>query len=276
MHYPSKRTLFKKVLFFRRVKRIFYFFRNMPTVENIVQWCDTILCPQNFSDFCHNGLQVGERHTRVQKIALGVSASKNFLVQAGEWGADMCLCHHGVIFGKIQKIDDVLLGRLQTLLCHSMAQIAYHLPLDAHPEYGNNIQICKKLGLKNLEKADIGFTGDLPEKMSWENFMALVKKEINPEIYFAECNQAKMISRVCVISGGASGYSSVALQSGADTFLFGELKESAVHEIRERNLNFIAGGHYATEVFGVQSLGEAIQKQFPEIEIRFIAEDCAV
>lgn len=248
----------------------------MPTIQSIVQWCDKTLCPQEFSDYCHNGLQVGDPQKRVEKIALGVSSSKNFLIQAGQWGADMCLCHHGVIFGKIQHIDDILYGRLQTIIQYNMGVVGYHLPLDAHPEYGNNIEICKKLGLQNLKKTDIGFTGNFPTPIHWNNFVSLIKNTINPEIYFEECREETPVFRVCVISGGASGYSHVAMESGADTFLFGEIKESAVHEMRERNLNFIAGGHYATEVFGVQSLGKAIQKHFPEIEIQFIEEPCSV
>lgn len=248
----------------------------MPKIKDILSFCNATLKPENFSDYCHNGMQIGNPEKKVQKIALGVSASKNFLTQAGEWGADLCLCHHGIIFGKIQKVDDVLHGRLQKIMQYDMGVIGYHLPLDAHSEYGNNIAICKRLGLKNLQKSDIGFTGDFPEKMRWEDFLDLVQKTINPNTPFAECTEKKEVSRVCVISGGASGYSDVALQWEADTFLFGELKESAVHEMRERNLNFVAAGHYATEVFGVQALGKAIEEKFSGLEVRFIEEKCEV
>lgn len=248
-------------------------------LSDILSFCNSTLQIENFSDYAKNGLQI-QGNRDVQKIALGVSASKFFLEQAANWGADLCICHHGIIFGKIDMINDVLAGRLRIILEYNMSVCGYHLPLDAHDTLGNNAALCDLLGLKNKEKIDIGFSGNLQIPLPWNEFITLVQKTINPDISFSEHITGKEVSRVCVISGGASGYSKQAIDSGADTFLFGEIKESSVHEMRERNLNYVAAGHYATEVWGVQRLGDALKKEFNkknnQIECRFFEEECDV
>jgi dinuclear metal center YbgI/SA1388 family protein len=256
----------------------------MTSLSSIVDFCNEILEPEKFSDYCKNGVQITAEEggkQKITKIALGVSASKNFLEKSGEWGADLCICHHGIIFGKIQEIDDILRKRLQMSIENNMSIMGFHLPLDAHPEIGNNALICQKLGIgqdeKGLEKTEVGFTGNVKNPENFENFLAktenLMGQKANFSGNFYEQATGKKVSRVCVISGGASKYSAEALQNNADTFIFGELSESSFHELKERNLNFIAAGHYATETFGIKALGEKIQKKFPEIQIRFIEEE---
>ena len=157
-----------------------------------------------------------------------------------------------------------------------MSLAGFHLPLDAHPTVGNNIAIAEGLGLLNLSPKDIGFVGDFPVPISFSEFLKKVEVLFGKKPVFAEAFHGEAVSRVLVISGGASDYSHHAFEAGADTFIFGELQESSYHELRERNLNFVACGHYATERFGVQRLGKAIQEKFPEIEIAFFEEECPV
>ena len=276
----------------------------MITENQIISFCEKFLETEKFSDYCKNGLQISgknggnKNNHEVQKIALGVTASKNFLKKSAEWGADLCICHHGIIFGKVQEINDILRGRLEILIQNNMGLAGFHLPLDAHTEIGNNAIICKKLGLRDLEKVSVGFTGNIQKsensekKISGVNFQKFLKKvelvmgqKANFSGNFYEKATGKNVSRVCVISGGSSKFSAEALESGADTFVFGEISESAVHELRERNLNFIVAGHYATEVFGVQALGEKILENFSpkktenskkKLKVSFFQEDILV
>ena len=260
----------------------------MITDQKIISFCEKFLETEKFSDYCKNGLQVSgkNRENEVQKIALGVTASKKFLDQAAEWGADLCICHHGIIFGKIPEINDVLRGRLDVCIKNNMGVAGFHLPLDAHKEVGNNAMICEKLGIGNdesgLEKVDVGFSGNLSNPENFQNFLEKVEKVMGQKANFSGNFGPEKVSRVCVISGGSAKFSGKALESGADTFVFGEFSESSFHELRERNLNFIAAGHYATEVFGVQALGKKILENFSgennseNLEVKFIQEECLV
>jgi dinuclear metal center YbgI/SA1388 family protein len=246
----------------------------MIKVLDIINLCNNLLNVDNYKDYSVNGLHVGNEKNNVKKIALGVSSSLNFIKQSSKWGADLCLCHHGIIFGKIGIINDILSNKLKILL-NNISLAGYHLPLDFHEDLGNNIEICKVLNLKNCKKYKNGFVGDFENEIKWVDFIDLVKEKINNNICFYE-NKTEFIKKIFVSSGGASVFSNEAKEVGADTFLFGELKESSLHEIRERNLNFVAAGHYATEVFGIKKLGEFIKKTYPEIEIKFFEEDCRV
>lgn len=247
----------------------------MLTVFDIINFCNNFLKVENYKDYAVNGLQFGNEKNEVKKIALGVSASLNFINQSSDWGADLCLCHHGIIFGKVGVINDILSGKLKVLLNNDISLAGYHLPLDFNEELGNNIEICKILNLKNCKKYKNGFMGNFENKIKWLDFVDLVKEKINKNIYFFE-NKTEFVHKLFVSSGGASGFSNEAKEIGADTFLFGELKESSLHEIRERNLNFVAGGHYATEVFGIKKLGEFIKENYPEVKIKFFEEDCNI
>lgn len=263
----------------------------MITEKQIISFCKNLLEVERFSDYCKNGIQISGNTDSVQKIALGVTASKNFLEKAAAWGADLCICHHGIMFGKTQEINDILRGRIEICIKNNMGVAGFHLPLDAHPEVGNNAIICKKLEIghdnnphRALEKVNVGFTGNLknPENFrSFQDFLENVETVMGQKANFSgnfhEQKTGEKVSRVCVISGGSSKFSGEVFDSGADTFIFGELSESSFHELKERNLNFVAAGHYATETFGVQALGEKILEEFGNsIETKFISEDCTV
>ncbi len=247
----------------------------MPSSTHIISFCQSLLRTHEYEDHCHNGVQVPGK-TEVFRIALGVSASKAFLQEASHWNADLCLVHHGLIFGTIDRIDDILAGRLRILLEKNIGLAGFHLPLDAHELVGNNIAIAELLGLENIEKCDIGWIGDLSQKMEFPAFIRLVEESLGTKAPFAENFGTAFVQRVAIISGGASDYSQYAMSLGADTFVFGELKESAYHHLKERGLNFVAGGHFATERLGIQRLGEVLQKNFPDVEIRFFDEEVEI
>ncbi len=247
----------------------------MTTSQEIISFCEKFLETENFSDYCKNGLQIAGKN-EIKSIAFGVTASKNFLEKSAEWGADLCICHHGIIFGKVQEVNDILKGRLEILIKNDMGLAGFHLPLDAHNEVGNNAVICQKLKIFDTEKVSVGFTGNLKTPEDFEKFLEKVETVMGQKANFSGNFGNTKVKRVCVISGGSSRKSLEALQSGADTFIFGEISEDAFHEIKERKLNFIAAGHYATEVFGVQALKEKITENFPEISGKFIGEECLV
>lgn len=247
----------------------------MKSLSSILHFCNNILETEKFSDYCKNGLQISGK-SEVKKIALGVTASKNFLEQAAQWGADLCICHHGLIFGKIEEINDVLKARLQICLAHNMGVAGFHLPLDAHVSLGNNAVICDILKIEQKTPVSVGFTGNLKHPEKFSDFITTIEKKLNTTVYFSRNFGPPTVRRICVISGGSSRKSLKALESEADTFLFGELTEDAFHELKERNINFIAAGHYATEVFGVQALGKKIQEEYPEIETTFLKEEVPI
>jgi dinuclear metal center YbgI/SA1388 family protein len=243
--------------------------------SDIIGFCQTFLKTDSFDDYCINGLHV-EGNPQCERIAFGVTASKNFLEKASEWKANLSIVHHGLIFKKIPVINDILAERLKILFQANMSLAGFHLPLDAHPKVGNNIAIAEGLGLENIFPKDIGFVGDLPSPISFPHFLEKIEILFGAKPIFSGAFHGEKVSRVLVISGGASDYSHHAVEASADTFLFGELQESSYHEIRERNLNFVACGHYSTERFGVQRLEKAIQEKFPEIETAFFEEECPV
>ncbi|MEI7511157.1 MAG: Nif3-like dinuclear metal center hexameric protein [Candidatus Peregrinibacteria bacterium] len=243
--------------------------------SEILSFCHTLLKTSTFEDYCYNGLQVAGK-PKVSRIALGVSASKAFLEESANWNADLCLVHHGLIFGKIDRITDILAGRLEILLKNHMGLAGFHLPLDAHETVGNNIAIAELLELENIKKCDIGWSGELPQKMDFMDFVRLVEESLGTKASFAENFGTPQVNRIAIISGGASDYSRYAIENEADTFVFGELKESAYHELKERGINFIAAGHFATERLGIQRLGAAIHQKFPEVEIKFFDEEVEI
>lgn len=247
----------------------------MPSTREIIGFCQDLLKVDDFHDYCVNGLHV-EGKPQCTRIALGVSASKHFLEKAAEWKADLAIVHHGLIFKQVPVINDILRERLKIIFAADMSLAGFHLPLDAHPKVGNNIAIAEGLGLQNLLPKDIGFVGDFPSPISFSEFLKKVETLFGKKPVFAEAFQGETVSKVLVISGGASDYSHHAVEAGADTFLFGELQESSYHELKERNLNFVAAGHYATERFGIQRLGKEIQEKFSGIEIEFFEEECGV
>jgi dinuclear metal center YbgI/SA1388 family protein len=238
-------------------------------ITEIIAELDRLLEPERFSDYCLNGLQVPGPAT-VGTIATGVSAhAELFELAAGE-GADLLLVHHGLFWDSpgVRAIDPPLKRRLKTLFDADIALAAYHLPLDAHEQYGNNALIARALDAEELEPfalhkgQPIGFVATLPgdgvpAAELFARIHAITARE--PLVFDAG---PERIRRLAIVSGGGADYFPDAHAAGADAFLTGEIPERTMAEARERGVHVIAAGHYATETFGVRHLGEHLAELF--------------
>ncbi|MEL7560310.1 Nif3-like dinuclear metal center hexameric protein [Stutzerimonas chloritidismutans] len=244
-------------------------------LTTLVDETDRFLNAAKIPDYCPNGLQV-EGRPQVRRIVSGVTASQALLDAAVEANADVVLVHHGYFW---KNEDPRLVGmkqrRLKTLLCNDISLLAYHLPLDVHPEVGNNVQLARLLGL-TVEGAlepdnprSVGLVGSLDTPLAPVEFMRRIQSALGREPVMVE--GPGLIRRVAWCTGGAQGYIDQAVAAGVDAYLTGEISEPTAHIARENELSFFAAGHHATERYGVQSLGEYLAKRFA-IEHLFI--DC--
>lgn len=231
-----------------------------------------------FSDHSNNGLQVSSGRKAFSKVCSGVDATLPFFEEAARRGADLVVCHHGISWGdSLRRIDGLNYELVSFLVRHDIALWACHLPLDAHPELGNNAQICRALGLRGTEPfyhyhgETIGFRGELAEPMRRANFLALVRERISPRTAAIEFGP-ETIRTVGVVSGGAADGISQAIAAGLDAYVSGEANLQSYNECLQRRGNMYAAGHYATERFGIRATGEWISSAFG-IEHEFVDFD---
>lgn len=243
----------------------------------LVRYCDDLLQSRRFRDYCPNGLQV-EGRPRVGRILSGVTACQALLDEAVAWGADLVLVHHGYFWkGEAAPVTGIKRRRLHTLLTADLNLLAYHLPLDAHPELGNNAQLAQRLGLQlegGLEPDNplsVGNMGQLSAELTLEQFSARVEQVLGrtPQVV---SGGEQPIRRVGLCSGAAERMIEQAHALGADLFLSGEISEPVVHFAREAGIHYVGAGHHATERYGVQALGEHLAGHFG-IEHRFVDID---
>lgn len=237
-------------------------------------YLNTLLAVGKFKDYAPNGLQVEGRKS-IQKIVVGVTACQALLDSAVEQGADAVLVHHGYFWrGDNPVVRGMHQRRLATLLKNDLNLFAYHLPLDAHPELGNNAQLAKRLGLTIetvLNDQGVGNVGVLTEPVSLEAFGLQIEQALKRKPVLVVGGE-HLIQRVAWCTGGAQGYIQEALNFGVDAYLSGEISEHTTHSARENQLHYIAAGHHATERYGVQALGEHLALQFG-IECKFVEID---
>tara|TARA_R110000851_G_scaffold319309_1_gene483602 strand:+ start:2073 stop:2786 length:714 start_codon:yes stop_codon:yes gene_type:complete len=229
------------------------------------------LAPEDFKDYCPNGLQV-EGAEEVGTIVSGVTASRALLDAAIEAGADMILVHHGYFWkGEDQAIRGMKRDRIKRLLDHDINLVAYHLPLDDHPEYGNNRQLADVLGILNPRPlGGLVWQGELDAPMAPRAFADLIGERLARAPLWVGGGSAK-ISRVGWCTGAAQGFIGNALEAGLDAYISGEISEPTTHTARECGIHYYAAGHHATERYGVQALGRALEQTFG-VSHRFI--DC--
>ena len=237
--------------------------------DEVIQYANDLLNIGEFDDLSINGLQV-EGKEQIQKIVLGVSTSERMFQSAAEEKADMIVVHHGVFWKNSlpRKLTGIHYKRMALLIKNHINLAAYHLPLDAHPEIGNNAQILKRIGLEPITPVEVGFLGRFNSPMEWSKFVEIVNQELQTTSLTFHFG-SQMVSRVLVLSGGSSRFYQLALENNADTFLGGDMKENVVRELEEVGLNFIHAGHYNTEKFGIQALGRKLEQQF-KISCKFI------
>ena len=235
-------------------------------LNTLVEEADRYLASSRIADYCPNGLQV-EGAPQVMRVVSGVTASQALLDAAVEAEADLVLVHHGYFWkGENPCIIGMKQRRLKTLLKHDISLLAYHLPLDLHPEVGNNVQLARQLDITVEGPLDpdnpktVGLVGSLSEPMTARDFARKVQEVMGREPLLIEGEQ--MIRRVGWCTGGGQGYIDQAVLAGVDLYLSGEASEQTFHSARENGISFIAAGHHATERYGVQALGDYLARRF--------------
>jgi dinuclear metal center YbgI/SA1388 family protein len=238
------------------------------TVLDLISDLDRLLRPDAFDDYSPNGLQV-PGPDEVRTVATGVTASVDLFERAAAEDAQLVLVHHGLFWkGMPQHVDQALYRRLRPLFLNGIALAAYHLPLDAHPEVGNNALLARGLGCERLEPfalhqgEPIGFAGrfggdGIPAEELVERARTLTGREPLHLAY-----GPARVRTIGIVSGGAAGYLDDAVAAGLDAFLTGEPAERALAQAREGGIHFLAAGHYATETFGVRALGDRLSETF--------------
>ncbi len=235
----------------------------MPDRIALEQCLNRLLEPGRFKDYGPNGLQV-EGRREVQRLVCGVTASLDFIEAAIAAGADALLVHHGLFWrGQDGRVTGWMKRRLARLLAADVSLFAYHLPLDAHPELGNNAQLGSQLGWQADQRCgeqDLVFSTALPEACSLESLNAHVQHVLGRQT-LALPGDDRLLRRVAWCTGGAQGYFESAIAGGADAFITGEVSEPQMHLARETGVAFIAAGHHATERYGVQAVGARVASE---------------
>lgn len=228
----------------------------------------------DFRDYCPNGLQV-EGRAEVACIVTGVTASSALIEAAVGEGADALLVHHGYFWrGEDGRITGMRRRRIAALLSHDLNLFAYHLPLDVHPEVGNNAQLALRFGLApsgRFGEQDIGVHGWLQEEITLARFAERIEQETARRPLLIG-DPGRPLRRVAWCTGGAQGLFEQAIALGVDAYISGEISEQTVHAARESGVAYIAAGHHATERYGVQALGEHLALRFG-LRHRFIDID---
>jgi dinuclear metal center YbgI/SA1388 family protein len=229
------------------------------TAIELAAFLDNILETDNFKDISNNGLQI-ENEGPLSRVLCGVDANLKLLDLAAEKGAECIVCHHGISWGdSLKRITDLNYRIVSKAIRHNIAVYACHLPLDAHPQYGNNAQICRALGLIEPDSAfdyhgqNIGFTAELPEPLAFSDFAARVRSVISESAAALHFGRDE-IRTVGVVSGGAADMTDQARKLGVDLFLTGEPSLQGYNLAEQLRQNVIFAGHYPTEIFGVRAL----------------------
>ena len=237
-------------------------------LRELAAYTDHLLQIDRFSDYCPNGLQV-EGHREIHTLIGGVTACQALLDTAVAHGADAVLVHHGYFWkGEDPRLIGMKYRRLATLLRHDIGLLAYHLPLDAHPELGNNAQLAQKLDVTvtgtiggNGRAPDLVMRGELATPIDGAAFAQRIAERLGrPPLYISGSDA--LIQRLAWCTGGAQSFITTAHEAGVDAFLSGEASEQTTHFARENGIHFFAAGHHATERYGVQALGAHLAQRF--------------
>lgn len=246
-------------------------------LQDLVVGLEQVLQPDKFNDYCPNGLQVAGR-AQVSRLVTGVTASLALLEQAQAWQADAVLVHHGYFWkGESAVLQGMKKQRLKLLLQHDISLLAYHLPLDTHPRWGNNRQLAERFGWSVDEPLDegvfqgLGNIGRLPAAMSLAELGRQIGQQLQREPLLISGGDHP-VRRIAWCTGAAQSMIELAADKGVDAYISGEISEPTVHVARERGIHYIAAGHHATERYGVAALGSWLAQQHG-LEHRFIDID---
>lgn len=238
----------------------------MTNRQQLLQAFDDLLSPARFKDYGPNGLQV-EGRERIAKVVSGVTASRALIEAAVAAQADAVFVHHGLFWrGQDGRVTGWMKQRLALLLAHDINLFAYHLPLDAHPELGNNAQLGRQLGLEadgRFGEQDLGFIGARAGGGAFVDSQALARHVEQALGRGVTCvpGATGPITRIAWCTGGAQGYFEEAIAAGAQAFLTGEISEPQAHYARECGVSFLACGHHATERYGAPAVAAHVAAQ---------------
>ncbi|MCK6262179.1 Nif3-like dinuclear metal center hexameric protein [Vibrio sp. ZSDE26] len=236
------------------------------------------LSPHLIKDYAPNGLQV-EGGAQINRIVTGVTASQALIDKAIELKADAILVHHGYFWkGEPAPIRGMKGKRIRALIKNDINLYGYHLPLDIHPELGNNAELARLLDIEvegGLEghAQSVAMFGRLTASLTGEEFAQKISKTLNREaLHIAPDNAEKVIETVGWCTGGGQDYIELAAQHGLDAFVSGEISERTTYTARELNIHYFSAGHHATERYGIKALGEWLEKEH-QIEVIFVDID---
>ncbi|MGV2987518.1 Nif3-like dinuclear metal center hexameric protein [Vibrio sp. E150_011] len=235
------------------------------------------LAPQLIKDYCPNGLQV-EGTSQINKIVTGVTASQALIDHAIAVNADAILVHHGYFWkGETEAIRGMKGQRIRSLIKHDINLFGYHLPLDIHPELGNNAQLAQLLGIDvegGLEghPQSVAMYGRLKAPVSGHEFSKTIATVLNREPLHIAPDVDKPIETVGWCTGGGQDYLELAASHGLDAFVSGEISERTTYIAREMGIHYFSAGHHATERYGIKALGEWLASEH-DLDVEFIDID---
>lgn len=243
----------------------------MVTRNELESHLAALLQVERFEDYGPNGLQV-EGRPEIRQVVSGVTASLALIEAAAQAGADAIVVHHGLFWrGQSGRVVGWMKRRLQALLSNEISLYAYHLPLDAHPELGNNAQLGARIGLRcdaRFGDQELGFCGDAASLPTVQDLAGALHAALG-RAPLAIAGDGRGLRRIAWCTGGAQGYFEAAIAAGVDAFLTGEVSEPQAHLARETGVAFLACGHHATECFGAPAVAAHVAGLFG-IEHRFI------
>jgi dinuclear metal center YbgI/SA1388 family protein len=236
--------------------------------DTIIDFLDELLDSRSFEDYGPNGLQVPGA-TEVTRVVTAVSAHQELFEKAAAAGAQLVLCHHGIFWGQGNgPIDERMKRRLKTLFDADMSLAAYHLPLDAHAQVGNNALICRALGFDPVSQfgasrgRPLGWLGRTSgDPLPLAELLERCRTTFGRDVLHLPGDR-DAVRTLGVVSGGGDGFFGEAIELGADAFVSGEPSEPAMADARESGVHFIAAGHWASETFGIRRLGELLAERF--------------
>jgi dinuclear metal center YbgI/SA1388 family protein len=242
--------------------------------EELVNYLNDYLCVDEIKDYGPQGLQVAADCAEITRVALAVDTAPAVIEAAADWKAEMLLVHHGILWREVEPIAGPLGQRVRLLLHHGINLYAAHLPLDAHPQVGNNAVLAQMLGIEiaawwcEPTNVPIGVVGSAPAGMTLEELVRRLEAELNTQARVL-AHGPQQIDTVAIISGFGADEAGAAKALGADTFVTGETSHSHYWAAADLGMNIIYAGHYATETVGVQALGRHLAQAF-ELEIKFL------
>lgn len=241
--------------------------------SELTTYLDEYLRINEIDDYGPQGLQVEANNDSVQRVAMAVDTAPPVIEAAAAWAADMLLVHHGIFWRSVEPIAGPLGERVRLLLSNDIHLYAAHLPLDAHPEVGNNAILAQILNLEvqrwwgEPTNVPLGVLGSVPSGTRLSDLVNALEDELNTTTRVLD-HGPERVQNVAIISGAAAQEATEAAELGADTFITGETSHANYWNARDLGINIIYAGHYATETVGVQALGRHLADRFG-VEVKF-------